>query len=232
MSVNAPHEGRLSFLHLVDGAPYWPLIWNDKLGVISRYLVLIGLALCSGACVLAVMQFGIGATMDWRLVPSVAAVLIFWSAFDTPRATPMGEPGGIELQLQAVVDELWSRSGSALEPPMVWVSQRAVPNASISAGQGRFIEVTRGLVTSLQPDEIRGVLAHELAHRLNLDLHIKRLTYFSKRVVWGTWTGLIVLYPALLAIPWLNVPSATTWSFAPTARLMKSSGKEPAYGAH
>lgn len=75
-------------------------------------------------------------------------------------------------QLHAVVEELAMRAG--LPKPRVYVTPSPQPNA-FATGRGpshSAVAVTDGLLHSCTPDELRGVLAHEMAHIRNRDILI------------------------------------------------------------
>ncbi|MFM8237792.1 MAG: zinc metalloprotease HtpX [Actinomycetota bacterium] len=75
-------------------------------------------------------------------------------------------------RLHATVAELAERAG--LPKPRVYVSPAAQPNAFATGRNPRHaaVAVTEGLLTQCPPDEVRGVLAHELAHIRNRDILI------------------------------------------------------------
>lgn len=75
-------------------------------------------------------------------------------------------------ELHAMVRELASRAG--LPKPRVYVSPSPQPNA-FATGRGpshSAVAVTEGLLQHCPPDEVRGVLAHEMAHIRNRDILI------------------------------------------------------------
>jgi heat shock protein HtpX len=75
-------------------------------------------------------------------------------------------------QLENIVDEMAIASG--LPPPDVYVVPDADPNA-FATGRGpgfSSIAVTRGLLDTLNRDELQGVVAHEMSHIRNLDVRL------------------------------------------------------------
>jgi heat shock protein HtpX len=75
-------------------------------------------------------------------------------------------------QLRNVVDEMSIAAG--LPPPAVYVVPDADPNA-FATGRGpgyASIAVTRGLLETLDRDELQGVVAHEMSHIRNLDVRL------------------------------------------------------------
>jgi heat shock protein HtpX len=75
-------------------------------------------------------------------------------------------------QLQNIVDEMAIASG--LPRPRVYVVPDADPNA-FATGRGperSSIAVTRGLLDTLNREELQGVVAHEMSHIRNLDIRV------------------------------------------------------------
>ncbi|HET7720006.1 MAG TPA: M48 family metalloprotease, partial [Acidimicrobiales bacterium] len=91
-------------------------------------------------------------------------------AIRAARAVPLTEadaPG-----LHATVAELAARA--RIPTPRLYLSPAAQPNAFATVRNERsaVVAVTRGLLDELSPAEVRGVLAHELAHIANRDILI------------------------------------------------------------
>jgi heat shock protein HtpX len=80
-----------------------------------------------------------------------------------------------QKQLVNVVEEMAIASG--LPKPRVWVVPDDDPNAFATGRDERTasIAVTQGLLTSLNRDELQGVVAHEMAHVRNLDVRLMTL---------------------------------------------------------
>jgi heat shock protein HtpX len=75
-------------------------------------------------------------------------------------------------QLENIVDEMAIASG--LPRPRVYVVPDADPNA-FATGRGperSSIAVTRGLLDTLNREELQGVVAHEMSHIRNLDIRV------------------------------------------------------------
>ena len=75
-------------------------------------------------------------------------------------------------QLENVVDEMAIAAG--LPRPRVYVVPDADPNA-FATGRGpehSSIAVTRGLLDTLDREELQGVVAHEMSHIRNLDIRV------------------------------------------------------------
>jgi heat shock protein HtpX len=113
------------------------------------------------------------------------------------------EPEKLKLrQLQNVVDEMAIASG--IPRPRAYVVPDPDPNA-FATGRGpghASIAVTRGLLETLDRDELQGVVAHEMSHIRNLDTRVMTIVAalvgavaliadWSRRGMWwgGSSTG-------------------------------------------
>ncbi|KAA8607730.1 protease [Salipiger aestuarii] len=88
------------------------------------------------------------------------------------RPVPHRDPEG----LSALVADLSQRAG--LPMPAVYVIDEAQPNAFATGRSpaNAAVAVTTGLMRSLSPEELAGVIAHELAHIRNRDTLIMTVT--------------------------------------------------------
>jgi heat shock protein HtpX len=101
-------------------------------------------------------------------------------------------------ELYAMVRELAARDDMPM--PRIYLSPAAQPNA-FATGRGpnrAVVAVTQGLLQVLEPDELRGVLAHELSHVKNRDILIGSvaaalamgITFIARMAMWGAmFTG-------------------------------------------
>jgi heat shock protein HtpX len=101
-------------------------------------------------------------------------------------------------RLYAIVRDLAQRDGIPM--PRIYISPAAQPNA-FATGRGpnrAVVAVTQGLLQILDPDELRGVLAHELSHVKNRDILIGSvaaalamgITFIARMAMWGAiFTG-------------------------------------------
>lgn len=112
-----------------------------------------------------------GLVIAFVLAFAVCGIAYFWSdriALAAMRSRPVSE--WEYPQLYRLVREL---SSSARTPvPRLYVSPAIQPNA-FAAGRNRrraAICCTEGILRILDPEELRGVLAHELAHVQNRDI--------------------------------------------------------------
>ena len=106
------------------------------------------------------------------------------------RAKPISESEAPKLY--AVVRELTTRAG--LPMPRLYVIPQDQPNA-FATGRNpdhAAVAVTRGILNLLSEDELRGVLAHELAHIQHRDILIQSvasaigaaITYLAYMLLW------------------------------------------------
>lgn len=77
--------------------------------------------------------------------------------------------------LHRMVAELAQKAG--IPKPRVYIIPDEAPNAFATGRnpQNAVVAVTEGIVRLLSPDELRGVLAHELGHILNRDILIQSI---------------------------------------------------------
>ncbi len=77
--------------------------------------------------------------------------------------------------IHAVVEEMAAKAGIP-KPRIVLIPQDA-PNAFATGRdpENAVVAVTRGIVAILNPDELKGVLAHELGHIVNRDILVQSI---------------------------------------------------------
>jgi heat shock protein HtpX len=111
------------------------------------------------------------------------------------RAVPVTEQEA--PRLYAIVRDLAQRANMPM--PRIYISPADQPNA-FATGRGpkkAVVAVTRGLLQVLDEDELRGVLAHEMAHVRHRDILITSvaaavamaITFLARMVVWGAMFG-------------------------------------------
>jgi heat shock protein HtpX len=102
------------------------------------------------------------------------AVLLSTGAVPLPELLPSAsEADALKLrQLDNVVEEMAIASG--LPKPAVYIVPDPDPNAfATGRGPGRSsIAVTRGLLDTLDREELQGVISHEMSHIRNLDVRL------------------------------------------------------------
>jgi heat shock protein HtpX len=135
---------------------------------------------------------------DMALVFLVLAALLnlgaYWFsdriALAMARAKPISESEA--LRLYQIVRELTTRAD--LPMPRLYMIPQDQPNAFATGRSPKrsAVAVTRGIVKLLSEDELRGVLAHELAHVRNRDILITSvaatiggaITYLGYMLLW------------------------------------------------
>lgn len=102
-------------------------------------------------------------------------------ALRVARAQPLGEQEIPELHL--IVRALAARA--AISMPRLYVMPGEQPNAFATGRnpQHSAIAVTEGLLAGLEPEHVRGVLAHEIAHIKNRDILVSSLAAMIAGVI-------------------------------------------------
>ncbi len=118
---------------------------------------------------------------------------IVLSAYRAKELSPSEAPG-----LHRMVEELARAAG--VPKPRVYLVPEAAPNAFATGRdpQHAVVAVTDGLLRLMSPEELRGVLAHEMGHVVNRDILIQSLTGVLASVVmfaanmlqWGAIFGM------------------------------------------
>jgi heat shock protein HtpX len=110
----------------------------------------------------------IGVAVAWRSGPE----RVLWSTNAREITTPQTDE---ERQLVNIVEEMSIASG--IPKPRVWIVPDDDPNAFATGrdAAGSHVAVTSGLLSTLDRDELQGVIAHELGHIKNLDVRLMTL---------------------------------------------------------
>ena len=79
-------------------------------------------------------------------------------------------PDGVNKVLENIVEEMTIASGLPKKPEL-YIIDSPMPNAFATGmnPENSAIAVTTGLLTTLDRDELQGVVAHEMAHIVNRD---------------------------------------------------------------
>jgi heat shock protein HtpX len=109
------------------------------------------------------------------------------------RAVPVTEQEA--PRLYAIVRDLAQRANMPM--PRIYISPADQPNAFATGPKKAVVAVTRGLLQVLDEDELRGVLAHEMAHVRHRDILITSvaaavamaITFLARMVMWGAMFG-------------------------------------------
>ena len=118
---------------------------------------------------------GLGLALTLAAVGNIA--MYFWSGpaalrmYGARVVTEQEEPGLVRM-----VDRLRQRAG--LPMPKVAIAPQAQPNAFAAGRSPRHgvVCVTEGLINTIRPEELEGVIAHELAHIKQRDTLLMSVT--------------------------------------------------------
>jgi heat shock protein HtpX len=103
--------------------------------------------------------------------------------------------------LYRILDELYRRAGIRAEPLLFYVPGSGLNAFAVGAAEDGGIAVTDGLLRTLQPGELAGVLAHEISHLRNNDTRVMAMAAAMTQL---TVTGATLLQVLLLLmLPWV-----------------------------
>lgn len=139
-----------------------------------------------------------GAIFALVIAAGINFAMYFWSdklAMKAARAHPIAEH---ELpQVYSIVRSLAQRENMPM-PAIYWV-ESPQPNAFATGRNPKHaaVAVTRGIMELMTPQELEGVLAHELAHVRNRDILISSvaatiavaLTFITRMAMWRAFLG-------------------------------------------
>jgi heat shock protein HtpX len=156
------------------------------------------------------------------------------SLLAAPRLSPawlMRLSGAVPLhprqapQLYAVLEALSRRAGLPRLPVLYWVPRGFLNAFAVGTADDAAIAVTEGLLRTLTPRELAGVIAHEVAHVRSGDMRVMLLAEMVARIT-GTFATLGVLL-AVLNLPLVMAGAAgISWwailllTFSPTLSVM------------
>jgi heat shock protein HtpX len=144
------------------------------------YVVFISVLIAAGAGAIFVLVIAGGSALVQLLFGDKLALASMRAQVTTPEQAP---------ELHAVVERLCQLSD--IPKPKVAVSRVDLPNA-FAAGHNRrtaTVCVTTGLMEKLEPRELEGVIAHELAHIANRDVIVMTVAGFL-----ATVAGLLIRF--------------------------------------
>jgi heat shock protein HtpX len=144
------------------------------------YVVFIAVLIAAGASAIFVLIIAGGFAVVQLLFGDKLALASMRAQVTTPEQAP---------ELHAIVERLCQLSD--IPKPKVAVSRVDIPNA-FAAGHNRrtaTVCVTTGLMEKLEPRELEGVIAHELAHIANRDVVVMTVAGFL-----ATVAGLLIRF--------------------------------------
>lgn len=151
--------------------------------------------LLSATIAMMLILAGIGLDTRWAL-PTIATVLGFLAAVHwfglrvvgSKARRPLTQWPG--LPVAAIAEDLSADAG--IPRPNLFLVHSDVPNAFASGrpSPNASIAVTTGLLASLSEREIRGVLAHEIAHIVRHDARFLTLAAIGCGLVFGSVGGM------------------------------------------
>lgn len=194
----------------VPTAPALTPLWLDRAALRRHQWLnwLQSVMLLAGLGLLAAVTGSLLAGLDGMLLAAGAALLLLLMEPSAGAAAFRYVFGAVPLypsqapELYALTREIAHRAGLS-RPPMLHL----IPSRQLQAmaGGGRdspAIALTTGLLTSLPPREVAGVLAHEVAHLRHGDLRVMRLAAAAATLTRGMGLmGTMLLMLWLLALP-------------------------------
>jgi heat shock protein HtpX len=132
----------------------------------------------AGITVVAVAVLAVHGVSTQRLLLPSGTRRLTW--YDTP-------------QLHRDLSLLCDRAGLRNVPPVYLIPSRHSIAFTTGVGTGAFLVVSRGLMESLGPRELRAVLAHEVSHIRNHDLPLFALVGAMQRITRLVSSVLLVL---------------------------------------
>jgi heat shock protein HtpX len=168
--------------------------------VIAAVLIAVGVNAVFVLAISAAMLFGQWWFSDSMAMAAMKAVVV------APEQAP---------QLHAIVDRICAMAD--MKKPRVAIANSDVPNAFATGRSPNrsVIVVTTGILKRLDPEELEGVLAHELSHVAHRDVTVMTLASFTaivagflmRSVMWGQMsrnrdqnTALVVLGVTVVSV--------------------------------
>lgn len=150
------------------------------------YVIFIGVLIAAGVNAILILVIAGGFALVQLLAGDKIALASMRAEVTTPEQAP---------ELHGIVERLCQMSD--IPKPKVAVADAGIPNA-FAAGHSRksaTVCVTTGLMNTLEPRELEGVIAHELAHIANRDVIVMTVAGFLATVAgllirFGFYSGL------------------------------------------
>ncbi len=160
--------------------------WLNRLQTGLLVLTLVGIAAAAG-------RLPFGECCLWLALFAVAGALLLEPVAASALSLRLYRVRALHPQeaheMWALLRELPARAGLPATPVPHYVPSAVVNAFATGSKQEASIALTDGLLRSLSPRELAGVLAHEIAHITNEDLRVMRLRIPSvaSRACWPSW---------------------------------------------
>ncbi len=150
---------------------------------------------------------GYGAFGRWGFYGAIGLVtlgLLFNERVSAAMVLKMYKAKPIQVEqapeLMLIFSQLCERANLDVQPKLFYVPSR-MPNAfAVGTGDAAAVAITDGLLRMLNPRELGGVLAHEIAHVMHRDVRVMAVADTISRVTSAlSRFGLLVLFIAISA---------------------------------
>ena len=200
--------------------------WHNRLQTVLLVLTLLGIAAVAGSLLLGDggLWLALAAAGFTLLLEPAAASGLTLRLYGARPLYPDEAP-----DLWAVLRELAARAGLPTVPVPHYVPSGVVNAFATGSKHHAAIALTDGLLRSLTPRELTGVLGHEIAHIANEDLRvmgladsISRLTHLLALL--GQLAIVLSLPALLLGVAEVNWPALLLLAVAPQLALLAQLG--------
>lgn len=200
--------------------------WHNRLQTVLLVLTLLGIAAVAGSLLLGDggLWLALAAAGFTLLLEPAAASGLTLRLYGARPLHPDEAP-----DLWAVLRELAARAGLPTVPVPHYVPSGVVNAFATGSKHHAAIALTDGLLRSLTPRELTGVLGHEIAHIANEDLRvmgladsISRLTHLLALL--GQLAIVLSLPTLLLGVTGVNWPALLLLAVAPQLALLAQLG--------
>ncbi len=183
------------------GNQYDPLSWHrwiNRLQTGLLVLTLVGIAVVAGGLLFGEIGqwLALGACVFALMLEPVTASALTLRLYGARALHPHEAPA-----IWAMVRELSARAGLPVMPVPHYIPSAVVNAFATGSKRHSAIAITEGLLRSLSPGELEGVLAHEIAHIAHGDLRVMGLAdYISRLTYLLAMVGQIVFALSLPAV--------------------------------
>lgn len=181
--------------------------WTNRLQTVLLVSTLLGINALAGMLLLGEqgLWVALGAGLLVLLLEPAAAMRFTLRLYGARPLAQWEAP-----QLWQFLAELARRAGLPAVPVPYYVPSPLVNAFAVGRREQAAVALTDGLLRSLAPRELAGVLAHELAHIAHGDLRVMGLADFVSRLTsFYALAGQLLL---LISLPWwLSAAAAINW---------------------